>query len=121
PAAPPAARAAWLALPPGLPQGTRRGPATPLPPGGVPRPRRLTVIAISRGADGARAGVVSRAGVRSDQVSDVVAAAERAAGQNAPAEDAQELLGPGDPEAFGAGEGPEPGQPGWYDEPGSTG
>ena len=65
--------------------------------------------------------MVSRAGVRADQVADVVAAAESAASQSSPAEDAQPLLGPGDPEAFGVKEGPEPGQPGWDDEPGSTG
>ena len=98
-----------------------RWAANSLTTNGVSRSRQLTVIAITRGADGARAGVVSRAGVREDQVADVVAAAERAAGQTTPAEDAQELLGPGDTAAFGVKEGPEPGQPGWDDEPGSTG
>ncbi len=48
---------------------------------GVARSRQLTVIAISRGAAGASAGVVSRAGVRDDQVGDVVRAAEQAAGE----------------------------------------
>src|SRR5262249_5293759 len=100
---------------------TGRGAATSLPAGGVSRSRQLTVIAISRAGDGTRAGVVSRAGVREDQVAGVVAAAERAAGESSPAEDAQPLLGPSDPEAFGVKEGPEPGQPGWDDEPGSTG
>jgi predicted Zn-dependent protease len=98
-----------------------RWAANSLTTNGVSRSRQLTVIAITRGADGARAGVVSRAGVREDQVAGVVAAAERAAGQSRPAEDAQELLGPGDAEASGANEGPEPGRPGWDDEPGSTG
>jgi predicted Zn-dependent protease len=98
-----------------------RWAANSLTTNGVSWSRRLTVIAITRGADGARAGVVSRAGVRDHQVADVVAAAERAAAQSAPAEDAQVLLGPGDPEAFGVKEGPEPGLPGWDDEPGSTG
>jgi predicted Zn-dependent protease len=102
-------------------QANLRWAANSLTTNGVSRSRRLTVIAMIRGADGARAGVVSRAGVRGDQISDVVAAAERAASQSAPAEDAQELLGPGDPEAFGVKEGPDPGQPGWHDEPGSTG
>jgi predicted Zn-dependent protease len=98
-----------------------RWAANSLTTNGVSRSRQLTVIAITRGAGGTRAGVVSRAGVRADQVADVVAAAERAAGQSAPAEDAQDLLGPGDAGAFGAGEGPEPGRPGWDAEPGSTG
>ena len=69
---------------------------------GVSRSRQLTVIAITRGGGGTRAGVVSRAGVREDQVRDVVAAAEQAARQRSPAEDAQPLLGPSDPEAFSA-------------------
>ena len=47
---------------------------------GVARSRQLTVIAISRGGAGASAGVVSRAGVRDDQVEDVVAGG-RAGGQ----------------------------------------
>jgi predicted Zn-dependent protease len=98
-----------------------RWAANSLTTNGVARSRQLTVIAITRGAGGPQAGVVSRAGVRADQVADVVAAAESAASQSSPAEDAQPLLGPGDPEAFGVKEGPEPGQPGWDDEPGSTG
>jgi predicted Zn-dependent protease len=98
-----------------------RWAANSLTTNGVSRTRQLTVIAITRGSDGARAGVVSRAGVREDQVADVVAAAERAARQSAPAEDARELLGPGDAEAYGVKQEPEPGQPGWEDEPGSTG
>ena len=98
-----------------------RWAANSLTTNGVSRSRQLTVIAITRGAGGPQAGVVSRAGVRADQVADVVAAAESAASQSSPAEDAQPLLGPGDPEAFGVKEGPEPGQPGWDDEPGSTG
>ncbi len=102
-------------------QANLRWAANSLTTDGVVRSRRLTVIAITRGAGGRKAGVVSRAGVRADQVADVVAAAESAASQNSPAEDAQPLLGPGDPEAFGVKEGPEPGQPGWDDEPGSTG
>ena len=98
-----------------------RWAANSLTTNGVSRSRQLTVIAITRGAGGPQAGVVSRAGVRADQVADVVAAAESAASQSSRAEDAQPLLGPGDPEAFGVKEGPEPGQPGWDDEPGSTG
>jgi predicted Zn-dependent protease len=98
-----------------------RWAANSLTTDGVSRSRQLTVIAIIQGGNGARAGVVSRAGVREDQVVDVVAAAEQAARDSSPAEDAQPLLGPSDPEAFGVKEGPEPGLPGWDDEPGSTG
>jgi predicted Zn-dependent protease len=96
-----------------------RWAANSLTTNGVSRSRQLTVIAITRGADGARAGVVSRAGVREDQVADVVAAAERAAAQSSPAEDAQQLLGPADQQAYG-GTSSWPEQPGWDDEPGST-
>jgi predicted Zn-dependent protease len=67
---------------------------------GVARSRQLTVIAISHGAAGASAGVVSRAGVRDDQVEDVVRAAEQAASEGSPAEDAAPLLGPGQAGAF---------------------
>ena len=67
---------------------------------GVARSRQLTVIAISRGAAGASAGVVSRAGVRDDQVEDVVRAAEQAASESSPAEDAAPLLGTGQAGAF---------------------
>ncbi len=69
---------------------------------GVSQSRRLTVIAVWRRGDGAAAGVVSRSGVRDDQIEDVVRAAEKAAEQSSPADDAQPLLGPGSPEAFGA-------------------
>ena len=98
-----------------------RWAANSLTTDGVSRSRQLTVIAIAQGGDGARAGVVSRAGVREDQVADVVTAAEQAARDSSPAEDAQPLLGPSDPEAFGVKAGPEPGRPGWDDEPGRTG
>jgi predicted Zn-dependent protease len=67
---------------------------------GVARSRQLTVIAISRTAAGASAGVVSRAGVRDDQVEDVVRAAEQAASEGSPAEDAAPLLGTGQAGAF---------------------
>jgi predicted Zn-dependent protease len=63
---------------------------------GVSRSRQLTVIAISRSGDRARAGVVSRAGVRDDQIAAVVAEAEYAAAQAEPAEDAQPLATPAD-------------------------
>ena len=65
---------------------------------GVARSRQLTVIAISRGRGGTAAGVVSRAGVRDEQIAAVVAEAEQAAAQASPAEDAMPLVaspGPG--------------------------
>ena len=89
---------------------------------GVSRSRQLTVIAISRSGSQARAGVVSRAGVRDDQVEDVVRAAEKAAAESSPAEDAQALLAPGDPEAFGGNGrgGGSGGQAAWDDPLTST-
>ena len=63
---------------------------------GVSRSRQLTVIAVSRRAGGTSVGVVSRAGVRDDQVEDVVRAAEQAAADGSAVEDAEPLLGPGD-------------------------
>jgi predicted Zn-dependent protease len=68
---------------------------------GVSRSRALTVIAIERRGDDAAVGVVSRAGVRDDQIEDLVRAAEHAAKQSSPAEDAEPLLTPGDPLASG--------------------
>jgi len=70
---------------------------------GVARSRQLTVIAISRRAEGTSVGVVSRAGLRDDQIGDVVAAAEQAAADGSPAEDAEPLLAPGDERAFSIG------------------
>jgi predicted Zn-dependent protease len=78
---------------------------------GVSRSRHLTVIAIERQGDKAKVGVVSRTGVRDDQIADVVRAAEHAADQSSPAEDAQPLLAPGSPEAFG----PDGAAAGWDD------
>ncbi|MGB6576951.1 MAG: hypothetical protein WBF34_03435, partial [Streptosporangiaceae bacterium] len=82
---------------------------------GVSRSRQLTVIAIDRRGDGAAAGVVSRAGVRPDQIEAVVREAEHAASEAAPAEDAGELVGAGKPGSFGENE--ETGR----DQPGSSG
>jgi predicted Zn-dependent protease len=62
---------------------------------GVARTRQLTVIAITRRGGRAAAGVVSRAGVRDDQVADVVRAAEEAAADSTPAQDAVPLVAPG--------------------------
>lgn len=78
---------------------------------GVARSRQLTVIAISHRRDGISAGVVSRSGVRDDQIEDVVRAAEKAAAESSPAEDARPLLAPGDPQAAAA----LPAQPAWDD------
>jgi len=63
---------------------------------GVSRSRQLTVVAISRDGRDIRAGVVSRAGVREEQIEDVVRAAEKAAEESSPAEDGRALLTPGD-------------------------
>src|SRR5580698_5322001 len=73
---------------------------------GVSATRQLTVIAIDRRADGVRAGVMSRAGVRADQIEDVVRAAEQAAADGTPAEDAAEVTGDGNQPSFCAWEGP---------------
>ena len=87
---------------------------------GVSRSRQLTVIAINRRGGGsgpsAAAGMVSRAGVRPGQIEDVVREAEHTAAESAPAEDAGELIGAGQPDPFGThGE-----QPGWDLQPGRT-
>ncbi len=58
---------------------------------GVARSSQLTVISIV----GQSAGVVSRAAVRPDQLADVVAAADRAARDAQPSEDARPLAGGG--------------------------
>ena len=91
---------------------------------GVANSRQLTVIAIDRRAagngagngQGAATGVVSRAGVRPDQIEDVVREAEHAAAEATPAEDAGELAGAGEPGPFGI----ENGAPRWDSPPGRT-
>ena len=87
---------------------------------GVAGSRQLTVIAIDRrgagSGPGAATGVVSRAGVRPDQIEDVVREAEHAAAEATPAEDAGELTGPGEPGPFGINDG----GPGWDGHPGRT-
>ena len=96
---------------------------------GVSRSRQLTVIAIDRRADGAAVGVVSRAGVRPDQVEELVREAEHEARQGAPAEDAAELAGAGNHGSFGINEdsgGKRGGRPatadaGWDDDASVTG
>ncbi len=87
---------------------------------GVAGSRQLTVIAIDRrgtgDGHGAATGVVSRAGVRADQIEDVVREAEHAAAEATPAEDAGELIGAGEPGPFGINNG----EPGWDGQPGRT-
>ena len=91
---------------------------------GVAGSRQLTVIAIDRRAagngpgngQGAATGVVSRAGVRPDQIEDVVREAEHAAAEATPADDAGELIGAGKPGPFGINDG----GPGWDLHPGRT-
>jgi predicted Zn-dependent protease len=68
---------------------------------GVSRSRQLTVIAIDRRAGATSAGIISRAGVRADQVEDVVREAEHAAAEATPAEDAEPLAGSGTDGPFG--------------------
>ena len=61
---------------------------------GVTRSRQVTVIATVHHAEGRAVGVVSRAGVRPDQLDDVVRAAEDAARDASPAEDGRPLVEP---------------------------
>jgi predicted Zn-dependent protease len=84
---------------------------------GVSGSRQLTVIAIDRRADGAAAGVISRAGVRPDQIADVVREAEREAEQAPPAEDAVPLAGSEQAGSFGK---KNDEQPGWASPAGRT-
>jgi predicted Zn-dependent protease len=90
---------------------------------GVERSRRLTVIAVSSGQAGPAVGVVSRAGVRADQIPDLVAEAEQTAADGPPAPDAQPLLGPDTRSAAGAADAaasPDVG-PAWDDPASGTG
>jgi len=82
---------------------------------GVSRSRQLTVVAISRSGEGACIGVVSRAGVYDDQVEEVVRAAEKAASEGSPAEDALPLLAPDDSDAFRMDASAGHGAPRWDD------
>ncbi len=61
---------------------------------GATRSRRLTVIAIAGGSRGVAAGVISRSSVTSEEIENVVRAAEASARSGSPAEDAQPLLSP---------------------------
>ncbi|PYC74542.1 peptidase [Streptomyces tateyamensis] len=70
-------------------------PGGALTTNGVTRGRRLTVIATVDGAQGTAAGVVAREAVTTAEVAELVRAAEAAAREAGPAEDAQPLLPPG--------------------------
>jgi len=83
---------------------------------GVSRSRQLTVIAIDRRPDGASAGVISRAGIRADQIEDVVREAEHAAAEATPAEDAEPLAGSGTDGPFQI----KNDEPRWESPPGRT-
>ncbi len=83
---------------------------------GVSRSRQLTVIAIDRRADGARAGIISRAGVRPDQIEDVVREAEHEAAEATPAEDQAPVIGADQAGSFGI----KDDEPGWGSPPGRT-
>jgi predicted Zn-dependent protease len=61
---------------------------------GVTRGRTLTVIATVDGREGTAAGVVSREAVTTDELESLVRAAEAAARESGPAEDAQPLVRP---------------------------
>jgi predicted Zn-dependent protease len=83
---------------------------------GISRSRRLTVIAISRRDGSAATGVVSRTGVRDDQIGDLVGEAEHAAATGPAAADAQELVRPADSVPGRDGPAGQDGPAGW-DEP----
>jgi predicted Zn-dependent protease len=85
---------------------------------GVSRSRQLTVIAIERRPEGAAAGIISRAGVRPDQIEEVVRAAEHAAAEATPAEDHAPVIGADEAESFGTKK--EEDEPRWDSPPGRT-
>ena len=75
---------------------------------GAMRSRQLTVIRLVEGRDGVRAGVVARSRVEPDSLDDLVSAAERAAHDSTPAEDAAPLV-------------QAPASPDWDEPPALTG
>jgi predicted Zn-dependent protease len=74
---------------------------------GVSRSRALTVIALQHRPDGISAGVVSRSGIRDEQLPDLLRAAEQAAAESSPAEDARPLID-ATPGPFGRWDDPVP-------------
>ena len=93
-----------------------RWAANTLTTNGVSSSRQLTVIAIDRRAEGASAGIISRAGVTPGQIEQVVREAEHAAAEATPAEDAQEVTGGDEAGPFGG----KNDEPGWDSLPGRT-
>jgi predicted Zn-dependent protease len=83
---------------------------------GVSRSRQLTVIAIDRRAEGAAAGIISRAGVRPGQIEEVVREAEHAAAEASPAEDHAPVIGSDQVGPFSI----KNDEPGWDSAPGET-
>ncbi len=83
---------------------------------GVSSSRQLTVIAIHRRAEGASAGIISRAGVRPDQIEEVVREAEHAAAEATPAEDAAQVTGLDEAGSSGR----KSDEPSWDSPPGQT-
>ncbi|HTU76299.1 MAG TPA: metallopeptidase TldD-related protein [Trebonia sp.] len=95
-----------------------RWAANTLTTNGVASTRSLRVIAIDRHPDGTcGVGTVSRSGVRADQVAGLVRAAEKAAADAAPADDAGELVTDG---MARYGQRPRLGAPGWDEAAAST-
>ncbi|WP_328462588.1 TldD/PmbA family protein [Streptomyces sp. NBC_00448] len=76
-----------------------RWAANSLTTNGVTRGRTLTVIATVDGAQGTASGMVSRSAVTADELEPLVRAAEAAAREAGPAEDAQPLVAGGAPSA----------------------
>jgi predicted Zn-dependent protease len=93
-----------------------RWAANSLTTNGIARSRRLTVIAVRRGAEGVSAGVLSRTGVRAGDIAAVVAEAEESASSAPAAADAAPLIAPGSDQAGR----PAAGQASWDDEPASS-
>ena len=83
---------------------------------GVSSSRQLTVIAVDHRAEGTSAGIISRAGVRPDQIQEVVREAEHAAAEAAAAEDAAQVTGPDEAGSFGI----KGDEPRWDGPPGRT-
>lgn len=75
---------------------------------GVTRSRRITVIATVDGGKGTAVGALTRSGLTADGVTELVAAAEAAARESQPAEDARELVSG------------VPASPDWDDAPAET-
>ena len=90
---------------------------------GEMRSRRLSVISTVGGRTGTAVGVVERSAVTEDALEDLVRAAERAAGESSPADDAMPLVAPGggpygDTGAEAGGDLPGAGD--WAAEPSAT-